>query len=97
VPQPTDDELIATWASQPAPLLPLLHAFHDRDGYLSDDAIRTVAQGLKMPVADLFGTVTFYHHFSRTPGGLEQPRVCLLYTSPEPTRHMHVSRMPSSA
>ncbi|MCR9165330.1 MAG: NADH-ubiquinone oxidoreductase-F iron-sulfur binding region domain-containing protein [Nannocystaceae bacterium] len=76
MPQPTDAELIATWASQPAPLLPLLHAFHDRDGYLSDDAIRAVAKGLKMPAADLFGTVTFYHHFARTPGGLDQPRVC---------------------
>lgn len=76
MPRPTDDALISAWASQPAPLLPLLHAFHDRDGYLSDDAIRVVARGLKIPVADLFGTVTFYHHFSRTPGGLEQARVC---------------------
>jgi len=57
-------------------LLPLLHAFHDRDGYLSDDALRAVSEGLKTPLADLFGTVTFYHHFSRVPGGLEAPRVC---------------------
>ncbi len=76
MPRPTDEELISTWASQPAPLLPLLHAFHDRDGYLSDAAIRSVADGLKIPVADLFGTVTFYHHFARTPGGLAAPRVC---------------------
>jgi NADH:ubiquinone oxidoreductase subunit E len=33
-------------------------------------------KGLKTPLADLYGTVTFYHHFSRTPGGLEAPRVC---------------------
>ncbi len=76
MPQPTDEELIAIWAPQPAPLLPLLHAFHDRDGYLSDEALRAVSDGLKVPLADLFGTVTFYHHFSRTPGGLAAPRVC---------------------
>ena len=35
-----------------------------------------MAVGLRIPVADLFGTVTFYHHFSREPGGLEAPRVC---------------------
>ena len=72
----TNEELIEQWKNQPAPLLPLLHAFHDRDGYLSDGALRAVSDGLKTPLADLYGTVTFYHHFSRTPGGLEAPRVC---------------------
>ncbi len=72
----SNQELIDQWKNEPAPLLPLLHAFHDRDGYLSDDALRAVADGLKTPLADLYGTVTFYHHFSRTPGGLEAPRVC---------------------
>jgi len=72
----TDEELIAAWAQQPAPLLPLLHAFVERDGFLSDEALRAVAKGLRMPLADLFGTVTFYHHFSREPGGHQAPRVC---------------------
>ena len=72
----TNEELIEQWKNEPAPLLPLLHAFHDRDGYLSDDALRAVSDGFKTPLADLYGTVTFYHHFSRTPGGLEAPRVC---------------------
>jgi NADH-quinone oxidoreductase subunit F len=57
-------------------LLPLLHAFHDRDGFLSEDAIRAVSEGLSTPLADLYGTVTFYHHFSRIPDGLNSPRVC---------------------
>ncbi|MCB9871129.1 MAG: NAD(P)H-dependent oxidoreductase subunit E [Planctomycetes bacterium] len=73
---PTDEELVARFRDQPAPLLPLLHAFHDRDGFLSDDAIRAVAKGLKTPLADLYGTVTFYHHFARVPEGLHAPRVC---------------------
>ena len=72
----TDEELIARWRDEPAPLLPLLHAFHDRDGFLSDDAIRAVAEGLRIPPADLYGTVTFYHHFSREEGGHARPRVC---------------------
>ncbi|MDB4317621.1 NAD(P)H-dependent oxidoreductase subunit E, partial [bacterium] len=76
MPSATNQDLIDQWKNEPAPLLPLLHAFHNRDGYLSDDAIRSVSDGLKTPLADLFGTVTFYHHFSRVPGGLEAPRVC---------------------
>jgi len=72
----SNSALIAEWRDEPAPLLPILHAFHDRDGYLSEEALRDVAKGLKIPLADLYGTVSFYHHFSREPGGREQPRVC---------------------
>ena len=72
----TNQQLIAEYASQEAPLLPLLHAFHERDGYLSEEALRATSDGLKIPIADLFGTVTFYHHFAREPGGHLAPRVC---------------------
>lgn len=73
---PTDDEILQRWRGEPAPLLPLLHAFHDRDGHLSDGALRTIAKGLRIPIADLFGTVTFYHHFSRSLPGKNAARVC---------------------
>jgi len=76
VEKPTDDELCERWRDAPAPLLPLLHAFHDRDGHLDDAALRAVAKGLEIPIADLFGTVTFYHHFARQPPGQAAPRVC---------------------
>ncbi|MBT6696209.1 MAG: hypothetical protein HOB12_11205 [Gemmatimonadales bacterium] len=72
----TNEQLIAEFKDREAPLLPLLHAFHDRDGYLSEEALRDVSDGLRIPIADLFGTVTFYHHFSRDPGGHTAPRVC---------------------
>jgi len=73
---PTNQELIEQWRDQPAPLLPLLHALHDRDGYLSEEALRAVARALQIPIADLYGTVTFYHHFAREQEGLYAPRVC---------------------
>ncbi|MEO7908124.1 MAG: NADH-ubiquinone oxidoreductase-F iron-sulfur binding region domain-containing protein [Roseiflexaceae bacterium] len=72
----TDQQLIEHWRGQPAPFLALLHAFHDRDGYLSEAAMRAIAKGLRQPLADLFATVTFYHHVAREPDGLNQPRVC---------------------
>jgi NADH-quinone oxidoreductase subunit F len=76
VAQPDNDTLIERWRGQQAPLLPLLHAFHERDGYLAEETIRAVAKGLRMPLADLWGTVTFYHHFARFPPGRSAPRVC---------------------
>ncbi len=72
----SDDALISRWRDEPAPLLPILHAFHERDGYLTEEALRAISNALKIPLADLFGTVTFYHHFSRKPGGRAEPRVC---------------------
>ena len=72
----TDQDILARWKEEPGPLLPVLHAFHARDGYLSEDAIRAVSRGLRIPLADLYGTITFYHHFARVPGGLDCPRVC---------------------
>ena len=71
-----NEEILAEWSSEPAPLLPILHAFHDRDGYLSEDSLRAISDALKIPLADLYGTVSFYHHFSGDPGGREAPRVC---------------------
>lgn len=71
-----DHQMIDRFISEPAPLLPILHGFHDRDGYLSEDVLRGVAKRLRIPIADLYGTITFYHHFSREPGGLQEKRIC---------------------
>ena len=72
----TDKEIIAKWKNETAPLLPVLHAFHDRDDYISEDSIRTISTELKIPVAELFATISFYHHFSRELPGKQAPRVC---------------------
>ena len=71
-----NDELIARWKDEEAPLLSLLHAFHDRDGFLSEDALRDISEQTRIPLAELYGTVTFYHHFARTAPGQSAPRVC---------------------
>lgn len=76
MPSPTNKEISAQWKNEPAPLLPMLHAFHNRDGYLSEESVRTVSDTLKIPIAELWGTVTFYHHFSRQAPGKSAPRVC---------------------
>jgi NADH-quinone oxidoreductase subunit F len=72
----TNADLIAEWHDAPAPLLGLLHAFHDRDGFISEESLRDIAVGLRIPLAELFGTVTFYHHFDREAPGQVAPRVC---------------------
>lgn len=38
-----DQQFIDQWKNEPASLLPLLHAFHNRDGYLSNDAMKAIS------------------------------------------------------
>src|SRR3990172_8908578 len=45
-----------------APFLPALHASRLRNGTVTADAIRSLAERLGMPLADLFGAVSFYHY-----------------------------------
>ena len=72
----SDLALIEQYRDEPAPLLPILHAFHNRDGYIGTRAIEAIGKELRIPLADLYGTVTFYHHFAREEDGLQRPRVC---------------------
>ena len=62
------DEIIARYQSEPAPLLPILHALQELDGYLREAALAVVADRLKIEPGDLYGTVTFYHYFRLEPG-----------------------------
>jgi NADH-quinone oxidoreductase subunit F len=73
---PSNADIFDLYRDAPAPLLSILHAFHDRDGWLSEDSLREISKELKHPLADLYGTVTFYHHFSREAPGKAAPRVC---------------------
>ena len=70
------ESILAEWCHKPAPLLPLLHAFHKRDGRITEEAIDALAEALRMPKADLYGTVTFYHHLSLNDGHREELRIC---------------------
>ena len=78
----TDLALIGRYRDEPAPLLPILHAFHNRDGFIGTEAIEAIGKELRIPLADLYGTVTFYHHFARAEGGSAAAarlhRACLL-------------------
>ncbi len=73
----TNDEIFQAWDGKPAPFLGLLHAFHSRDRHLSREALEAISERLSIPIAELFGTATFYHHLSRDEGGLDRPRVCV--------------------
>jgi formate dehydrogenase subunit gamma len=58
------------------PLLPILHAFNEHFGFISNDAIVLVADVLNLTRADVQGVVGFYHDFRRQPAGRHVVKVC---------------------
>jgi formate dehydrogenase subunit gamma len=61
---------------QPGALLPVLHAIQDAMGYIPPEAVPVVAESLNMSRAEVFGVITFYHHFRQQPPGRHLMRLC---------------------
>jgi NADH-quinone oxidoreductase E subunit len=71
------DALRPRYPTTLALLLPALHiAQREFDGWLPDVAIEAVAAELDVPVADVYGVVTFYDLYHQKPVGRHRIRVC---------------------
>ncbi len=57
-------------------LIETLHTVQSSFGYLDDEAIRFVAQSLRVPLSQAYGVVTFYHYFSLRPPGKHTLTIC---------------------
>lgn len=57
-------------------VLPSLHIIQKEYGYLTEEAIRFVANELKVPESDVFGTATFYSLYRWASPGRHQIQIC---------------------
>ena len=69
-------EIIASFGARPEMLVQILNAFLRRYSYISDDAVRQIADELNLSRADVHGVVSFYHDFRREPAGRTVVRIC---------------------
>ena len=69
-------EIINQFGAKPEMLVQVLHAFVQRYGFISDEAIRQIASELKLSRADVHGVVRFYHDFRTTPPGKHILKIC---------------------
>ncbi len=58
-------------------VMSVLHEAQDIYGYLPKEVQTTIAEGLGVPLADVYGVATFYSRFSLQPKGRHQVSVCL--------------------
>lgn len=71
------EEIIEKYKETPGALIPVLHEAQDLYGYLPFEVQKIIADGLDIPVAKVYGVVTFYSQFSLTPKGKYRISVCL--------------------
>ena len=61
--------VIAKYKDQDGALIPVLHQAQEIYGYLPIEVQTMIADGLGVPLAEVYGVVTFYTQFSLNPKG----------------------------
>jgi len=68
---------IKEWKTKPGNLIMVLHKIQQEQGYISREAADQVAALLDVPLATIWGVVSFYHFFKLTKPGRHNIQVCL--------------------
>lgn len=71
------DAIIEKYRDTRGALIPVLHEAQDVYGYLPLEVQRTIAEKLDIPLAEVYGVVSFYTQFSINPKGKYQINVCM--------------------
>jgi formate dehydrogenase subunit gamma len=69
-------EIVERFGNRPEMLVQILLAFMDRFGWISEQAIRQLADELNLSRADVHGVVSFYHDLRTTPPARHAVKVC---------------------
>lgn len=73
----TIKEICSSFNNEPGELINILHKTQGEFGYLPEAVQREVALNLNIPVARIYGVVTFYSFFTMEPKGKYPISVCL--------------------
>lgn len=69
-------EIINQFGAKPELLVQVLQAFVERYGFVSEEAIRHIADELNLTRAEVHGVVSFYHDFRTTSPGRHVVKIC---------------------
>ena len=70
-------QVIASYKGKPGATMPVLQAAQEIFGYLPEEVEIMIAEGLDIPLSEVYGVVSFYAQFSVNPKGKYQISVCL--------------------
>lgn len=70
-------EIIDKYKNENGPLIPILQGAQEVYGYLPAHVIKHISKAIRVPVARIYGVVTFYAQFRLTPMGRNLINICL--------------------
>jgi NADH-quinone oxidoreductase subunit E len=71
------DEVIIKYRDENGPLIPILQEAQEVYGYLPSDVLKHISKATRLPLAKIYGVVTFYSQFRLAPVGRNLINVCL--------------------
>ena len=70
-------EIMTPYKEEKENLIPILNEIQEKYGYIPKVAQMEVSEYLKIPMAEIFGVITFYSRFTLEPKGKYNISVCL--------------------
>ena len=70
------NRIIDMYLTLPGNLMPVLQGIQDAYGYVPKQTVALVAERLNVYPSQIYGVLTFYHEFRRTPGGRHTIKIC---------------------
>jgi NADH-quinone oxidoreductase subunit E len=70
-------DFIAEWREKPGNLIMILHRVQEEYGYVPRDVALALAHELDVPLAKIYGVITFYHFFKLEKPGRNRIAVCM--------------------
>ena len=71
------NKFIAEWKDKPGNLIMILHRTQEEYGYIPRAVAIKLSQVLDVPLAKIYGVMTFYHFFKLTKPGRNKISVCM--------------------
>jgi len=71
------DAFVAEWKDKPGSLLMILHRVQEEFGYVPRKIVVELSDKIGVPLAKIYGVLTFYHYFKLKKPGRNRIQVCL--------------------
>lgn len=71
------ESFVREWKGKPGNLIMILHRVQQEFTYIPREAAERLARDLDMPLAKIYGVITFYHYFKTTKPGKYRIAICM--------------------
>jgi NADH-quinone oxidoreductase subunit E len=70
-------QFVEEWKDKPGNLIMILHRTQQEYGYIPREIAKKLAKMIDVPLAKIYGVITFYHFFKLEKPGRNQVQVCM--------------------